>query len=105
MDKEGIEVKAVFSQEVAEGIITSLSDVKKEVRKYWVLLLFFLVLISSVAGGVGVWIFTQYKSPYVTFIKDLGEKTIIGVKNSGRINANTDDRTGEVTVEVYHAKR
>jgi hypothetical protein len=55
---------------------------------------------------VMVIIFSYFKlsSRHVTFITEGETKTLIGVKGAGRIQANTDDRTGETIIEVYHAK-
>ncbi len=55
---------------------------------------------------VVVIIFSYFRlsSSHIRFITEGETKTLIGVKGAGRIQANTDDRTGETIIEVYHAK-
>lgn len=98
------EEKLLQNKETAEALIVGITEMKSDLRKTKLLLVGFLgIVFISVSAFCG-WFYFRYTSPFVNFISEGDTKTIIGVKNAGRIQADKDDRTGETIIEVYHAK-
>lgn len=88
-----------------ESLLMSVSELKTDVRKAKVICAVFLVLTTSFVISLGVGLYNQLTNPHIRFISEGDTKTLIGVRNSGRIQADKDDRTGETIIEVYHAKK
>ena len=91
--------------EITESIVLGISEMKKQIRVSKLMLFIFLSFFTIAFGTIAYGIFFYSKSPHVSFIHDFSQKTVIGIKNSGAIKAITDDKTGEVTIEVYHGKK
>jgi hypothetical protein len=99
------EEKIIYNKETAEALIVAIAEMKAELRKSKRLILGFVVGISLCVVGFGGWFYFRYSSPFVNFISEGDTKTLIGVKNAGRIQVDKDDRTGETIIEVYHATK
>lgn len=81
--------------------ISDFSETQRRVFRRLIIPIYFVVFCLVVAIA---FYYFRLSSRHVRFITEGDTKTLIGVKGAGRIQANTDDRTGETIIEVYHAK-
>jgi hypothetical protein len=105
MSENSAEKNIVLKKDDLESLVLTIAELKTAARRAKTVNLLALVMTSLFVIGLGVWLFNQLTSPHITFISEGETKTLIGVKDSGRIQANKDDRTGETIIEVYHAKK
>ena len=88
-----------------ESLLVTISDLRTINRNTIRVIQCLGLVMFLFVGGVSYFFYRQCMSPHVRFISEGETKTLIGVLNAGRIQVNTDDRTGEMIIEVYHAKK
>lgn len=95
----------VGTKNVIENLTLKISQISKLVRFSRTVTMVAIIFSLLMVIGNTYWFFSQYRNSYISFINDQGGKTVIGLKNAGRINTVTDDITGEISIEVYHGKK
>ncbi len=82
--------------------ISMLSEVQ---RRYFLRIALPVYFVLLCLIGIFVDGYFRLSSRHVTFVTEADTKTLIGLQSAGRIQADTDERTGETIIEVYHAKK
>jgi hypothetical protein len=82
----------------------SIAEMRKENRFIIRMLVGVAILLFIAIGVFAFWKLNFYPSPHIATINYIGTKTLIELKNQGKVTAYTDDKTGVMTVEVKNAK-
>jgi hypothetical protein len=92
----------VTNKALYDSIIHSLVETRAVTKRSWKIVLALVIMIVAMNTGAVAWFYVKYNHPHIRYIKSLEGKTLIGLTDAEKIDANPDREYGGSLIEVVH---
>lgn len=95
---------ALITKEIAESLVREISEVKTGFRRLKNTIFYVMAFIGLPLVTIDIIKTLITSDSHIESVTTFNDKTVIKFKEAGKIVANKDDKTGEVTIEVNHVR-